>query len=244
MKVQGKVALVTGAGRRLGRVIALALAKDGARVSVHYHSSEAAARTVVEEIRAMGREACLVRADQRHLEEIEAAIGETVAALGEIDILVNSAAIFERAPTAEVELEVWDRHMNVNLRGPYLFARAVAPAMRRKGAGKIVNLVDVAADRPWPGYLAYSVSKAGLVALTRGLARALAPEIQVNGVAPGIILAPEHWTEEELATALKRVPMKRAGEAGDIAQTVQFLIEGPDYVTGAIIPVDGGQTTR
>ncbi len=244
MKVKGKVALVTGAGRRLGRVIALALAEDGARVAVHYHNSKKEARALVDEIQAMDRDACLVRADQASPEEVEAAVKETESSLGEIDILVNSAAIFERAPTPEEELEVWDRHMNVNLRGPYLFARAVAPAMRIKAEGKIVNLVDVAADRPWPGYLAYSVSKAGLVALTRGLARALAPEIQVNGVAPGIILAPEHWTEEELKTALRRVPMKRVGEASDIAQTVQFLIEGPDYVTGSIIPVDGGQTTR
>ena len=241
MKAAGKVALVTGAGRRLGKAIALALARQGAHVAAHYYKSESEARQTVEEIRALGVQACAVQADQAREGEVGRAAAEAAAALGPIDILVNSAAIFERGPFLEAEAESWDRHMNVNLRGPYPFARAVAPEMRRRGAGKIVNLADVAAERPWPAYLAYSVSKAGVVALTRALARALAPQVQVNAVAPGIILPPESWDDSEVKAALERVPMKRPGAAEEIASTVLFLIEGPDYITGAVIAVDGGR---
>ena len=244
MNVEGKIALVTGAGRRLGREIALALARRGAHIAVHYHASRAEAEKTVDDVRVLGRKACAICADQAVPQEIDAAIEQTIAALGPVDILVNSAAIFERAPFPEADEESWNRHMNINLRGPYLFARGLAPSMTARGAGKIVNIVDVAAERPWPGYVPYSVSKAGLVALTKGLASALAPEIQVNGVAPGIILPPESWDQPQLDAALRKVPMRRAGTASDIADTVLFLIEGPDYITGAIIHVDGGQSAR
>ncbi len=243
MHLAERVALVTGAGRRLGKAIALALAERGAHVAVHYCHSEAGAQDTVAHIRAMGRRAAAIRADQADPAQIRAAVRQAEDALGPIDVLVNSAAIFERAPFLDSDEAGWDRHMNVNLRGPYVFSLAASQGMRERGRGKIVNIVDTAAERPWPGYLAYSVSKAGLAALTRGMARALAPEVQVNGVAPGVILPPEEWTEDELAKALRQVPMKKAGAAEDVAAAVCFLVEGPDYITGAILPVDGGRST-
>lgn len=237
-----RVALVTGAGRRLGKAIALQLGREGFSVGVHYHNSSEGARETVEQIVAFGSNALPVEADQEDRDEIFKAVNVVEESLGPIDILINSAAIFYRQPFPETDLELWDHHINTNLRGPWLFACAVAPGMRKRGAGKIVNILDVAVDRPWPGYLPYTAAKAGLAALIKGLARTLAPEIQVNGIAPGIILPPEEWTEEDLSKALARVPMKRTGTAEEIAETVMFLVNGPDYITGAIIPVDGGQS--
>lgn len=242
MDIQNKVALVTGAGRRLGKAIALALGEQGACVAVHYHTSEEGALNTVRQLHEFGTQAVAIRADQEDRDEIFAAMETVQQQLGPVDILINSAAIFHRQPFPETDLEMWDHHLNTNLRGPWLFACAVAPGMRQRGAGKIVNILDVALDRPWPGYLPYTAAKAGLAALTRGLARTLAPHVQVNGIAPGIILPPEEWDTDELDRALKRVPMRRTGTAEEVAQTALFLVGGPDYITGAIIPVDGGQS--
>jgi len=242
MEIQNRVALVTGAGRRLGKAIAIELGRRGACVGVHYNSSMEGAQKTVEQIRSFGVKAVAVRADQESRDEIFDAVRSVEETLGPVDVLVNSAAIFHRQPFPETDLELWDQHLNTNLRGPWLFACAVAPGMRQRGAGKIVNILDLAVERPWPGYLPYTAAKAGLAALTRGLARTLAPQIQVNGIAPGIILPPEEWSEEELDRALARVPMRRTGTPEEIADTVLFLVNGPDYITGAIIPVDGGQS--
>ncbi|MCX7016835.1 MAG: SDR family NAD(P)-dependent oxidoreductase, partial [Candidatus Sumerlaeota bacterium] len=146
MNASGRTALVTGGARRLGKAIAIALAHRGARVAVHYRQSREDALRTVAELRASGAEACAVHADQTKEDEVRRAVDEAAAALGPIDILVNNAAVFERTPFPEAGVDSWDRHMAVNLRGPYLFARAVAPSMRERGAGKIVNMVDVAAE--------------------------------------------------------------------------------------------------
>ncbi len=242
MNIQNKVALVTGAGRRLGKAIALKMGQCGVNVAVHYHLSDEEAEQTVRQIEQFGARAIAVKADQESRDEIFNAVAEIENKLGAVDILVNSAAIFHRQPFPETDMGLWDHHINTNLRGPWLFACAAAPGMRKRGLGKIVNILDVAVDRPWPGYLPYTAAKAGLTALTKGLARTLAPEIQVNGISPGIILPPEDWSEEDLQSALKRVPMRRTGTPEEIAETVLFLVNGPDYITGAIIPVDGGQS--
>jgi NAD(P)-dependent dehydrogenase (short-subunit alcohol dehydrogenase family) len=196
----------------------------------------------VDQLLDLGVRAAAVQCDQRDPEQVAAAVRQVESELGPVDILVNSAAIFERTPFAEATLEDWDSHLEVNLRGPWLFARAVGPGMRERGQGVIVNLVDIAAERPFPGYLPYSVSKAGLAALTKGLAVALAPEVRVNGIAPGAVMWPDDYSEEQKAALVQKTPLRRAGSAEDVAAAVLFLVQGSDFVTGTILPVDGGRS--
>jgi pteridine reductase len=242
MLVKGRIVLVTGGAIRVGRSIALALAERGADVAITYRSSADAAARTVEELRTRGVRALAVRCDQRQPQQVTDAVAQITTQLGTVEVLVNSAAIFERTPFDVATLEDWDSHLEINLRGPWLFAQAVVPGMRTAGAGVIVNLVDIAAERPFAGYLPYSVSKAGLVALTRGLAKSLAPEIRVNGVAPGTVLWPEDYAEDQKAALIEKTPLKRSGSPADVAAAVLFLIEGSDFVSGAIIPVDGGRS--
>lgn len=241
MEIRGRTALVTGGAIRLGRSIALALAERGARVGITYRESGEAAAEVVELIEAVGTSGTAVRCDQREPAQIEAAVRRVEDELGGIDILVNSAAIFRRTPFAEATLEDWDEHLEVNLRGPWLFARAIAPGMKSRGSGVIVNMLDIAAERPFAGYLPYSASKAGLASLTAGLARVLAPEVRVNGIAPGTVLWPEDYSEAQKEAIVAGIPLRRAGDEGDIVRAVLYLVQDADFVTGAVLPVDGGR---
>jgi NAD(P)-dependent dehydrogenase (short-subunit alcohol dehydrogenase family) len=241
MELQGKVVLITGAAVRVGRAIARAMAGRGANVAVHYHRSRAEAEELVDELRSQGVRAEAFTANLEEGNEIRRLVAEALAAMGRIDVLVNNAAIFPRAPLLETTEELWDRTLDTNLRAPFLCAQAVAPHMLERGSGKILNLADVAAFRPWPNYLAYCVSKAGVVTLTQLLARALAPGVQVNAIAPGAILFPEGWDAEKRERLLAQIPLRRTGDPEDIARTALYLIEGSDYVTGAVIPVDGGR---
>jgi len=242
MELKGRVALVTGGVIRVGKAIALALAGRGADVAITYHSSEAEALATAAEIEGRGVRCRAIRCDQRRPEQVTAAVREAEAALGPVDVLVNNAAIFNRTPVAEATLEDWDAHLEINLRGPWLFAQAVGPGMRARGAGVIINIVDIAAERPFPGYLPYCASKAGLVALTKGLARSLAPEVRVNAVAPGTVLWPEDYPEAEKTKERGRTPLKREGRPEDVAAAVLFLVEGSDFVSGAVVPVDGARS--
>lgn len=242
MELRGRVALVTGGAVRLGAAISRALASRGARLAVNYHSSAEPAAALVREIESAGGRAVALAGDTSRAEDVERVVEAVLARFGRIDVLVNNAAIFFETPFPDVSEEDWDRTLDVNLKGPFLCARAVAPAMLAQGEGKIVNLADIAGFRPWPRYLPYSISKAGVIALTQGLARALAPAVQVNAVAPGTVLLPEEFTAEQRQQALQRVPLGREGSAEDVARTVLFLLEGPDYITGTVIPVDGGRS--
>jgi pteridine reductase len=241
VELRGKVVLVTGAAVRVGREIARAAAVRGADVVVHYRRSAGEAEALAREIAAAGVRAVTVQADLERAEEARRLVTDALAAMGRIDVLVNNAAIFPRTPVLEVTEEEWDRTLAVNLKAPFLCAQAVAPHMLERGSGKIVNLADVAAFRPWPNYLPYCISKAGIVTLTQTLARALAPAVQVNAVAPGAILFPDDWDAERRERLLAQIPMKRTGTPADVARTVLFLLEGSDYITGAVIPVDGGR---
>jgi pteridine reductase len=233
MDLAGKVALVTGAGgARLGRAIALALAARGAAVAVHYRTNAAGAAAVVSEIERAGGRAVALEADLRSPEAIRDLVAATVDRLGGLDVLVNNASTFDRVPFDATTPEDWDAALETNLRAPALLAREAAPHLGARGVGKIVSLTDVAAARPWPEFLPYCVSKAGLDALTRGLALALGP-----------ILMPETAKPAELARAVRRVPLGRTGEPADVVAALLFLLEGSDYVTGAVIPVDGGRST-
>lgn len=240
MELDGKVALVTGGARRLGRALALGLADGGADVVVNHHASAAEAEEVVARIRALGRRALAVRADVGRGEECERLVRESVSAMGRLDVLVNNASTFQAVPLEALSEEVWDRTLAVNLKGPFLLARAAAPLLRQHGAGVIVNLADLSAFRAWPGYAAHAVSKAGLVHLTRVLARALAPAVRVNCIVPGTVLPPEDSTPQELRESWEETPLRRIGSPDDVVSALLFQVAS-DFATGQVLVLDGGR---
>jgi len=240
MELSGKVALVTGAAKRVGREIALTLAERGVELVVHYHRSEREAQELLAEAGRLGRKAVAARADLSRSEEIDRLVAAAVAAFGRIDILINNAAIFYRTPFATLTEEDWDRFQAVNLKAPFLLCRRVADIMGRQGHGKILNLADIGAVKVWADYLPYAVSKAGLIALTTGLAKALAPNVQVNAIAPGVVLLPEGTPADAAEETRRRIPLKHLGSPAEVARAVVFLLES-DFVTGEVLRIDGGQ---
>jgi len=238
------VALVTGAGRRIGKAIALRLARGGCRVAVHWRESRAGAEATVREVRAAGGEARAFRADLADAAAPARLVRAVERGLGPVAVLVNNASVFREAPFPGSPPRDLEEHWAVNLRAPWLLARAAAPGMRRRGRGKVVNLADVYAETPLRGYAAYCVSKAGLLMLTRALARELAPEVQVNAVSPGTILPPGGFSPKRVARLVRRIPAGRTGTPEEVAEAVAFFVEGPDFVTGQVLRVDGGRLLR
>ncbi|HET9986760.1 MAG TPA: SDR family oxidoreductase [Longimicrobiales bacterium] len=234
------MALVTGGARRVGRALSLALAEAGADLVVGYHRSASDADTLVEEVRALGRRAVAVQGDVASKTDVDALVRACEAAFGRLDILVNNAAGFESAPFLEITEEEWDRVMAVNLKGPFLLSQAATPLLRAHGDGIIVNIADLAGLQAWPGYAHHGASKAGLIHLTRVAARALAPEIRVAAIAPGTVLPPETFTEEQVYKLREAIPLKRIGSPDDVAEALLYLVRS-DFVTGIVIPVDGGR---
>ncbi|MEE8170565.1 MAG: SDR family oxidoreductase [Phycisphaerae bacterium] len=237
----GRVALVTGAARRVGRAIALKLADAGCDVAIHYHTSRSEAEAAAKRIRGIGRRTTLLQTDLTDAVAVEALPSRVVSELGRLDILINNAAIFERVPLEKLAAAAWQRALSVNLIAPALLARAAAPHLRKSGSGCIVNLTDILAERPEPAYLAYCAAKAALISLTRGLAAALAPHVRVNAVSPGVAEFPDDYDEAQRTRILQRVPMRRAGSPRDVAATVLFLVRDAGYVTGTVLSVDGGR---
>jgi len=240
MNISGKVALITGSAKRIGRLTATELAKRGARVAIHFRSSGQEATETLRLIQDDGGSGSLFQADLSEVPAIEDMFRKLDQQFGGLDILVNSASTFHTSTAEDTSAELWDEQLNSNARAPFFVAQAAAQMMMKRGNGKIINIVDVAGEMIWPGYFAYSVSKAALIAVNRGLAKAYAPEIQVNGIAPGPVLFPDHYTEEQKRTAIERTLLKRAGHPSDVVNAVVFLIEN-DYITGEIIHVDGGR---
>ena len=237
-----KIALVTGAGRRVGRAIAVGLAVDGYDVGVHYHGSENGAAETLDAVKQMGRAGTLLAADLRDAGAARALADRTVKALGGLHALVNSAAVMVRQPVEEVSPESWDATLNLNLRAGFFVAQGAIPHLRRSH-GSIVNIADVAAFEPWPAYVPHCVSKAGVVMLTKGLARALAPDITVNAVAPGPVLLPEAWDEATQRHFAETTPLQRLGTPEDVVAAVRFLLTSA-YTTGTVLVVDGGRLIR
>ncbi len=235
----GRTALVTGAGVRIGREIALELARAGADIVVHVNASEARGADTVREVQALGRRASLVRADQADTAAIERACHEAADALGPIDILVNNAAIWPHCAFGESTQEDFDLAVSVNMRGPYFWARHLGPQMKARGWGAIINIADVMADRPLTDCIPYCMAKAGVVCMTMALARALAPAVRVTAIGPGPIAFPEGYPEGAAAKDVARTLARRQGHPADIARAVRFLCEN-EYITGVMIPVDGG----
>ena len=233
----GQVALVTGAAKRIGRSIALRLAAEGAAVAVNYQTSKAEAVSAVREIQALGAKAVAIQADVSRRAEIGKLFAAVEREFGRLDILVNNAGAFFSAKFEDITDEQWDGIMNANLKSQFLCAQAAAPIMKRRGRGRIINLSSLGGLLAWPSYTHYCVSKAGSIMLTRCLARALAPEILVNSVAPGTIQFPGEPPDEEY---IRRVPLHRTGTGDDIAGAVAYLATA-DFVTGQVIVVDGGR---
>ena len=238
MSLKGTRALVTGGAHRLGRAIALALADAGADVVIHYHASAAKAERTLAELRARGVRAEAVQGDLSQVADVERVVDQALTFLGGLTLLVNNAGIWGATPVGEVTEERWDELLNTNLRSGFFAAQRAAPALRA-ARGSIVNIADIGVWKPWSKHVPYLVSKGGVVAMTRALARDLAPEVRVNAIAPGPVLLPDDWSEERSRAVANSTLLKRVGSAEDIGQAVVFLASAP-YVTGVVLPVDGG----
>jgi pteridine reductase len=239
MDLAGKVVLITGAGVRIGRALALGLAAEGMHVVVHYNSSAAEAEKVVREIEAMGRQALAVQANLRDSARLPALIEAGVERFGHLDVLINSAAIFERGTLESTTEANWDRHMDINIKAPFFLCQAFARCLQPEQRGHIISIADWRAERPGTQYMAYTLTKAALVTLTKSLALAMGPQVQVNALAPGAILPPpdDDGYFERLA---QRLPLKRTGSPDEILAAVRYLLQS-DFVTGELMYITGGE---
>jgi NAD(P)-dependent dehydrogenase (short-subunit alcohol dehydrogenase family) len=241
MNLNGKVALVTGGAKRVGKAIVMALGKRGCHLVVHYHTSHAEADTTVQELLAAGCDAMAVQADVTQEVEVDHMVEAAVARFGRIDILVNNAAVFFRTPLDTLTVEDWEQVMEVNLTGTFLCAHKIGLRMREWGWGHIINMADVAGLRPWVDYIPYSISKACVITFTQGLAVELAPEVMVNAIVPGPILFQDDTPEEVRQREIAKTLVKRAGTPEEVAEVVAFVAES-DYSTGSLFHVDGGRS--
>jgi len=243
MNLRGGVALVTGAGRRLGRAMAAALADRGMTLAIHHHASSAGANELRDKIVGAGGRAVCFEADLTDAHAARALPGRVVAEFGRLDVLVNSAAVMHRLGFEETTPEQWDAVHDLNLRAVFFCTQGAAPALRA-ARGKVVNLADLAGLEPWPGFVAHSVSKAGVAMLTKVLALSLAPEVTVNAIAPGAVLVPEEYDAEERERLARATPLRRLGSPSDVVSALLYLLEGGDFVTGEVLVVDGGRLIR
>ena len=234
-----RVALVTGSGKRLGRAVAIGLAEQGADVVIHYRSSEAEAREAVAEIEKLGRRSVALQADLAQISELPQLFQKVQANFGRLDILVNSAANFLQTEFASTTEKVWDASLDTNLKAVFFCCQAAAPLLK-KSNGAIINFADIGGIQGWPGFIPHSISKAGIIMLTRCLAKELAPEVRVNAIAPGTITMPGDLPELE-ADFVKLAPLHRSGRPNDIVAAVSYLAAA-GFLTGQVLVVDGGRT--
>jgi NAD(P)-dependent dehydrogenase (short-subunit alcohol dehydrogenase family) len=235
--LQDQVALVTGAAKRIGRALALALADAGAHVAITFRESEAAARETVANLEARGVRAAAFHADLRDPAQVRAAVESAANRFSRLDILVNNAGRYETAALQDITVEQWDAMFETNTRGPFLAAQTAYPYLKA-ARGRIVNIGSLGGLHPWPTHAHYCTSKAALHMLTQTMSKAFAPEISVNCVAPGMIVNGE--VTEEYEHFARRTPMQRNGTASDVAAAVLFFATGPHFITGQILSVDGG----
>jgi NAD(P)-dependent dehydrogenase (short-subunit alcohol dehydrogenase family) len=235
----GKSALVTGGARRIGRALALELAAAGADVTITYRNSRADAEETLQLIHQAGRQAIALECDVRSEQSVRSAVANSINFHSRLDVLVNNAAIFEAAPLDQLSLEQWDAVFETNARGPFLVAREALPHLRAS-RGRIINLGSLGGLRPWAGHAHYCASKAALHMLTQAMARAFAPEVAVNCVAPGWIDLGDNDAQAAGGRFADKTPMKRNGTAKDVAQAVAFFASTSDFITGQIMAIDGG----
>jgi len=241
MEIQNAVVLITGAATRVGREVALYLARHGAQIAFTYYAADEPWQQTKREIEELG-----VRCEAFHLEvrdsaQVRQTVTEVIRLFGRIDVLINNASIWLKAPFLEISEADWDAALDVNLKGPFLCSQAVAPHMLKQAGGVILNITDLSAFQVWEGYVHHAASKAGLVALTKGMAVELAPSVRVNAIAPGTVLLPPNASEEKKRWAVENSLLKRVGSPLDVAQTALFLIQN-EFVTGAVYFVDGGRS--
>jgi pteridine reductase len=242
----GKVVLITGGAKRVGAATARMLHASGARVMLHYRSARAEAQALAESLNDLRAEsAATAQADLLNMGALPELVKSTVAKFGALDVLINNASSFHPTPLGSIGVADWDDLVGTNLKAPLFLSQAAAPHLK-KAAGCIVNITDIHAERPLKSYVVYSIAKAGLVGLTKSLARELGPEVRVNGVAPGPVMWPEDGSFDEVARqrVIAHTLLRRAGEPEDIARTVHFLVADAPYVTGQIIAVDGGRSVN
>ncbi|HXM97634.1 MAG TPA: SDR family oxidoreductase [Candidatus Dormibacteraeota bacterium] len=238
LPLAGRVALVTGGAKRLGRAIALRLGREGADLVVHYGQSESEAHATVAELESFGRRAVAIQADLTNLSAIRELFAKAANQFGRLDILVNSAANFIQTDFAATTEEVWDASLDTNLKGPFFCSQAAAPLLK-ESRGVIINMSDMGGILAWADFLPHSIAKAGVIHLTKGLAKALAPDVRVNAIAPGTITMsgdPKNW-EIDFA---RRAPLGRTGTPAEIADAVLFLIRS-EFMTGQVLIIDGGR---
>ncbi len=241
MKLGGSVALVTGSAHRVGKVIALALAREGADVVVHYGGSAEAARQTAAEIEALGRRAVVEQADLGRWDEAVRLGERALERFGRVDVLVNSASSFVRADYLHTTESQFDQAVAVNVKGPYALSQVIGRAMLAGAGGHIVNIVDEGAFYPSTRYTAHGVSKAALLALTRSQVLALAPKVRVNAICPGPILKPPGYSDERWESLREKNPLHEIGTAEQVAEVVLFLLTGPSFINGDCIMLDGGR---
>ncbi len=240
MEIKDKVALITGAAVRVGKATTLALAEKGVNIAFTYLNDKEPWPETLAEIKARGVEAMALPLDVRQAEQPGACVEQVIERFDQIDILINNASVWLKAPFLEISLEQWDTALTVNLTGPFLCSQAVAPYMLKQKSGLIINITDLSAFQTWTGYAHHSAGKAGLVALTKVMAAELAPHVRVNAIAPGTVLLPDDASDEKKKWATENSLLKRIGSPEDVAKTVIFLAE-MDFATGAVYFMDGGR---
>lgn len=245
--MQGKVVLITGGAKRVGAASARLLHAAGANLMIHYRSSATEARALQAELNALRADSvALIQADLLDIGGLPALVHQTVATFGGLDVLLNNASSFYPTPVGSIAEKDWVDLMGSNLKAPMFLSQAAAPELRKR-RGCIINITDIHADRPMKSYVVYSVAKAGLVGLTKSLARELAPEVRVNGIAPGPIMWPEddaNFDEVSRQRIISYTMLKRAGDPSDIALAVRFFAMDTHFVTGQILAVDGGRSAK
>ena len=241
MKIENFVVLITGAAMRVGRTVAIELAKKGAIIAFSYYLEAEPWRETMAEIKGLGGECLAIQTEIRSAADVKNLVDQTIEHFGRVDVLINNASVWLKAPFLQITEAEWDLSLEVNLKGSFLASQAVAPYMLAQGKGVIINITDLSAFQTWPGYAHHAASKAGLVALTKSLAVELAPKIRVNAIAPGTVLLPEGAPPEKIQWAEEKSLLKRVGEPEDVANLVVFLIES-EFTTGSVYFVDGGRS--
>jgi pteridine reductase len=239
-KLQGRVALVTGAGKRLGRAVALRLAREGADLAIHYGKSAADAREVVGQIHQLGHRAAAFPAELTDVAAIQDLVKDVIAEFGRLDILINTAATFLQTKFGETTEATWDGSLDTNLKAPFFLSQAAAPYLAKSGHGVIINFADIGGLLGWRDFLPHSLSKTGVMMLTRILAKELAPAVRVNAIAPGTITMPgdpPEWQSDYVRLA----PLRRTGHPVEIADAVMYLVTA-EFMTGHVLVLDGGRT--
>jgi 3-oxoacyl-[acyl-carrier protein] reductase len=244
MKSRRPLALVTGGGRRLGRQIALALGRNGFNVVVNYNTSKVGAKSVVQALTKEGVQAMAIKADLRNIAAIKQMVSTAIKKFGGIDVLVNNSAVFPTISLTHITEKIWDDTLNVNLRGMFFCSQIVSQQMLRQKRGRIINIASIGGIQSWINHIPYNVSKAGVIMLTRCLAKALAPDILVNAIAPGTIMIDGEESKDIEHIDRKKIPLQRYGTPNDITEMVVFLATKGAYITGQVFSIDGGRSIQ